>query len=272
MAPRSDHLLQHIRRLTAGSSASSDAELLQHYIQQRDEDAFAALVQRHGPMVQGVCRRILSHAQDAEDASQATFLVLARKAASVQPPHALAAWLYGVARRVALKARGAKVRHRRVMTAAEMQAVDPCASPLDDLSARELLAIFDEEVERLPRVYRLPLILCCVEGRSQEEAAQQLGWTPGSVKGRLERGRVKLHARLRRRGLTLAAALAVMESARAAAMVRPGVVFTPGQQPTGAAQSLADAVLRRMAWSRAIVWVGVLSAACVCISASVFAL
>src|SRR5215472_11706122 len=199
MTTRPDPILQHIRRLASPATPPSDAELLAHYVRQRDEDSFAALVQRHGSMVHGVCRRILGNVQDAEDAFQAAFLVLARKAASVNPPHSLAAWLYGVARRVALKARTANVRRRCTLPAPAMEAVDPRSSPLDDLSARELLAIFDEELQRLPRVYQLPLLLCCVEGRSQEEAAELLGWTPGSVKGRLERGRVKLHARLRRR-------------------------------------------------------------------------
>src|SRR5262249_21232784 len=120
----------------------------------------------------------------------------------------LAAWLYGVARRVANKAR---VRARRHGPLPVPLPADPRADPLAEMSARELLAILDEEIERLPEAYRLPVVLCCLEGLSQEEAAHRLGWTPGSVKGRLERGRVRLHARLARRGLPLSVLLAAPE-------------------------------------------------------------
>src|SRR5262245_57318325 len=217
MAARSEKLLQCIRRLfPAGPNEASDAALLGRFLAGRDERAFAALVDRHAELVYQVCWRVLGDAHDAEDAFQATFLVLARKAATVRPREALPGWLHGVARRVALKARTARAGTPHAMSLAA-QPVDPRPDPLARLSARELLAIVDEELQRLPEVYRLPVILCCLEGRSQEETAQQLGWTLGSVKGRLERGRAKLQTRLARRGLTLCAALTAAELSRGAA-------------------------------------------------------
>ena len=269
MAARPEQLLHHIRRLASVPAASSvsDADLLARFVHDRDEESFAALVRRHGPMVLGVCRRILNNVQDAEDAFQAAFLVLARKADSVKPRLALTAWLYGVARRVALKARTARMRQCRAIKTIPSPPIDPHASPLDDLSARELLAIFDEELQRLPRTYRLPLILCCIEGRSQEEAARQLDWTPGSVKGRLERGRARLHDRLLRRGLVLSAILMTVEATRvhlfaalAETTVHASLRFLAGSGASGAAALLAEAALRGMAWSRGAVWAALLSA------------
>jgi RNA polymerase sigma factor (sigma-70 family) len=268
MPARPEQLAQHLRRLASSAAASPDADevLLEHFIARQDEESFAALVRRHGPMVLGVCRRILNDVQDAEDACQAAFLVLARKAASVKPRHALAAWLYGVARRLALKARGVKARWTRRRRPLLLPPADPHASPLDELSARELLAIFEEELERLPAAYRLPLILCCLEGRSQEEAAQQLGWTAGSVKGRLERGRARLHARLQRRGLTLAAALVAAEATRAGApalqadaAARAALRFVRGHAE-GAAAILAQGALRGMMGGRLALAAGLLTA------------
>jgi RNA polymerase sigma factor (sigma-70 family) len=216
MEAHPEHLLRHIRRLAAvPAAADTDDALLERFARRRDEDAFAALVGRYGPLVLGVCRRVLGDRHEAEDAAQATFLVLARKAAAIGRPDTLAAWLHGTARRVALKCRRAEARRRHRETRGFLASVPrPQPDPLDELTARELLWILDEEVRRLPEVYRLPVLLCCLEGRSQEEAARYLGWTPGSLKGRLERGRARLHARLARRGLTLAAALAAGETAR----------------------------------------------------------
>jgi RNA polymerase sigma factor (sigma-70 family) len=280
MPARPEQLVQHIRRLATPSEspADTDAVLLDQFIAHQNEDSFAALVRRHGPMVLGVCRRILGNVHDAEDAYQAAFLVLARKAASVKPHHALAAWLYGVARRVALKARTANSRRMRAKRPLALPPADPHASPLDDLSARELLSIFEEELQRLPPAYRLPMILCCLEGRSQEEAAQQLGWTAGSVKGRLERGRARLHGRLTRRGLTLAAALMAAEAARgSASQVRLGspdllsriaLRFVRGQAE-GTAAALAEGTLRGMAWSKAAILAGMMTAAMAFAGASV---
>jgi len=261
MIPGPERLLGHIRRLVTRpvSDPAADSVLLGRYIARRDEAAFAALVARYGPMVLGVCRRVLTDAHAAEDALQATFMVLARKAAAIRRPDALAGWLYGVARRVALKAQAASAR-RRLHEAQSLHPApsDPRPDTLAELSARELLAILDEEVQRLPEVYRLPVILCCLEHRTQEEAARQLGWTPGSVKGRLERGKARLHERLARRGLALSAALAAVEVSRGVAsaatagtMVRAAMAFaaekTAGVAGASAqAAALAEEVVRGM--------------------------
>jgi RNA polymerase sigma factor (sigma-70 family) len=216
VADRPERLLRYLRRLAPPSQPASDARLLEQFVRCRDEDAFAALLARHGPMVLGACRRVLGDAHAAEDAAQATFLVLARRATAVRPPERLAAWLYGVARQVALKALRADARRRR-REALGLRPLPHTSDPLAEVSARELLLILDAEVGRLPEVYRLPVLLCGLEGLSQEEAARRLGWTPGSLKGRLERGRARLHARLARRGLVLSAALAAAEVSRAGA-------------------------------------------------------
>jgi RNA polymerase sigma factor (sigma-70 family) len=267
MAAGPEILIRNIRRLVIRPelARAPDATLLARFIADKDQRAFAALVDRHGPLVLHVCRRVLGNAHDAEDAFQATFLVLARKANAVQPREALTAWLHGVAHRVALKARSARARQLREAQPLPGPPADPRPDPLAELSARELLALVDEEVRRLPTVYRLPVLLCCLEGRSQEEAARQLGWTPGSVKGRLERGRARLHQRLVRRGLTLSAALAAAALSgragsasalgpRVAATVRAALEFAAGPTARGAALSpaagLAGEVVRGMALPR----------------------
>jgi RNA polymerase sigma factor (sigma-70 family) len=263
MAATLPHLLHHFRQL---APPDADAVLLQRFAHDRDETAFRALVERHGPMVLGVCRRVLQDAHAAEDAFQATFLVLARKSGGLRRPSTLAAWLYGVARRVALKARG---RWRRPsVDAADVP--DPRPDPLVELSARDLLAAVNEEIERLPERNRLPVVLCCLEGLSQEEAAQRLGWRPGSVKGRLERGRKRLQARLTRRGLTLSAVLAAAAVARggpgrsvllAGPTAEAALTFsangTKAAVPAGAA-AMANEVLRAMIFTRMKAGAGVL--------------
>jgi RNA polymerase sigma factor (sigma-70 family) len=220
MTARLEPLLHHLRGLVSGPPAlpDSDGVLLERFVQRRDEKAFAALIAQHGAMVLGVCRRVLHDHQEAEDTCQTTFLALARKAHSLRHPDRLAAWLHVTARQLALKARRAALRRQqreRCYPSIDTASVDP----LDELSAREMLQVLDEEIQRLPEVYRLPLVLCCLEGRTQEEAARLLGWTPGSVHGRLERGRARLHARLIRRGLSLSAALLAVEASRGAAMI-----------------------------------------------------
>jgi RNA polymerase sigma factor (sigma-70 family) len=216
-------LLFALRRLDA-SRGDSDAHLLGRFAAGGDEAAFTALLARHGPMVLSACRRVLGDA-DAEDAFQATFLVLARKAGSVRRPDALAGWLHGVACRVALKARAI----RRARSAREAGGTgdqpDRRPDPLEELSARDLLVVLEEEVSRLPEHYRMPIVLCCLEGVSQEEAARRLCWTAGAVKGRLERGRRRLQQRLARRGLAPAAATAALAVAgRSAAEVPAGLL------------------------------------------------
>jgi RNA polymerase sigma factor (sigma-70 family) len=235
MTVRPEQLLRHLRRLVARPEPepATDAALLDRFLRRHDEDAFAALVSRHGPLVLGVCRRVLRDPQRAEDAFQATWLVLARKAGTVRPAHRLAAWLHGVARHLALKLLRDDQRRRQRENRAGLAGTSPAPpDPLDELTARELLAILDQEVQQLPEVYRLPVILCGLEGRSQEEAARLLGWTPGSLKGRLERGRKRLHGRLARRGLALPAALAALEVGRGQAALA---------LPAGLAQTLARA-------------------------------
>jgi RNA polymerase sigma factor (sigma-70 family) len=206
MAASAEPLLRHLQRLMSRQDAAGDALLLERFAAQRDESAFAALLARHGPMVLGVCRRVLRDTHEAEDVFQAVFLVLARKAAILHRPQSLAAWLYGTARHLAFKVRRGDAR-RRQRERDSHRSVPVSTDPLDELAARELFLILDEEMERLPETYRLPLLLCGLEGRTQEEAARILGWTAGSLKGRLERGRKQLHARLSRRGWAFSGAL-----------------------------------------------------------------
>ncbi|AMV28085.1 ECF RNA polymerase sigma factor SigW [Gemmata sp. SH-PL17] len=204
----------------ASAPTETDTELLTSFVRNRDEGAFAALVERHGPMVMGTCRRILYDSHAAEDAFQAAFLVLARRAASLPRTEALARWMYGVARRVALKTRSA-----RAESLPPQEAEGRGCDPLDELSGRELLAILDEEVRRLPSGYRLPVVLCCLEGLTLEEAAARLGCATGALRGRLERGRTRLRARLSARGLAPVAVLALAGVSRItmASTVTPGL-------------------------------------------------
>jgi RNA polymerase sigma factor (sigma-70 family) len=244
MPPSPATLLGHVRRLIAppAPGPATDAALLARFVRDRDEAAFGALVGRHGAMVLRACRRALGDDHAAEDCAQATFLVLARKAAAVRPPEALAAWLHGVARRVALKA-GAQ-RRRACLEPLAVGPTDPRPGPVAQASAREMVAFLDEEVQLLPVAYRLPVILCALEGKTQEEAARELGWTEGSVKGRLERGRKRLHERLARRGLALSAALALVEAARGAPGRLRALSSAKGLSPRVTA--LAEEALRGM--------------------------
>jgi RNA polymerase sigma factor (sigma-70 family) len=234
MPARADRLLCCVRRLTGKAGpAPDDAALLTRFLIARDPAAFEALVARHGPMVLRVCQNVLGNRDDAEDAFQATFLVLARKAANVRPRGALAGWLHGVACRVALKAHQAARRRRHEGLAPDLAPPDPGPDPLTELTAREALRVLEEEVQRLPEAYRLPVVLCCLHGATQEEAARQLGCTLGSVKGRLERGRQRLHWRLVARGLGLASALALAELSRGtAAGLAPAAVASTARAAT----------------------------------------
>jgi RNA polymerase sigma factor (sigma-70 family) len=194
-------VISYLRRtLCAGTLAGApDEELLEQFVAQRDEAAFAALLRRHGPMVWGVCQRLLAHRQDAEDAFQATFLILARKAAAVGRRQLLANWLFGVARRAALNLRALRARRaRHEQSYGDLPDVQATVEkPWDDIHA-----VLDEELARLPAKYRLPLLLCGLEGMTHAEAGKYLGWPTGTVAGRLSRGRERLRTRLLRRGVT----------------------------------------------------------------------
>jgi RNA polymerase sigma factor (sigma-70 family) len=217
MTVKASQLLDHLRRLSTSASLASlaDSALLARFVYQRDHDAFAALVARHGPMVHNVCYRLLGNAHTTEDAFQAAFLVLARKAGSLRRSDSVAAWLHGVAVRVALNARRGSRRHPvRSETLAADEIADARPDPHSELTLRESLQALEEEVQHLPRAYRLVVVLCCLEGLSQEEAAQRLGSTVGSVKGRLERGRARLRALLTRRGIALAVVVTVLQATR----------------------------------------------------------
>jgi len=186
-----------------------DEDLLDRFLNRDDEAAEAAfreIVARHGPMVLGVCRHILNQHQDAEDAFQATFLVLARKAGSIRDRRVLARWLYEVAYRIAMRAKTNGVRRR----AHERQGGEMAASVTHDNHGwSELRPVLHDEVNRLPEKYRVPVILCYLEGKTNEEAAEILRWPVGTVKGRLSRARELLRSRLTRRGLALSATLLV---------------------------------------------------------------
>jgi RNA polymerase sigma-70 factor (ECF subfamily) len=166
---------------------------LENFSRRGDQEAFTDLVGRHGPMVLGVCRRVLGHVQEAEDAFQATFIVLMRRAGSIRNPELLGNWLYGVAFRVARKARAQAARRSKH----ERQAVPmPDAGPDLEFAWQELRALLDQELQHLPAKYRTPLILCYLEGLTHEEAARRLGWPVGSMSYRLARAREALRARL----------------------------------------------------------------------------
>jgi RNA polymerase sigma factor (sigma-70 family) len=198
----------------------TDGDLLNRFTQHRDEAAFEALVRRHGPMVYGVCRRLLHHDQDTEDAFQATFLVLVRKASALRSPGTVANWLYGVAHRTALELRRSGAR-RRLKEASVMPRTEPVPDPTADW--RESL---DEELARLPDRYRSVILLCELEGKTRREAAQELGCAEGTVASRLARGRSLLAGRLARRGVGLSAAAlaAALAGERATAGVPNGLV------------------------------------------------
>jgi RNA polymerase sigma factor (sigma-70 family) len=258
-------VLRHVRRLVGGrpAEAATDGPLLEQFVRGRDEAAFAELVGRHGPMVLAVCRRVLRHEQDAEDAFQATFLVLAKKAGSVRRPEALGCWLYEVAYHVALRARAAAARRRQEERRSDVM-TQP--DPMTEAAARELRAVLDEELHRLPAKYRAPLVLCYLQSRTNEEAARQLGWTKGTVSGRLARARGLLRGRLARRGLALApvlfvpalaegSAAATLPAALAGATTRAAVRFAAAKTAAAAVASapvaaLTEGVLKTMFWTK----------------------
>ena len=201
--------LRQLRALFAVGTATglTDGELLDRYTARRAESAeaaaaaemaFAALVDRHGPMVWGVCRRVLGDTHEAEDAFQATFLVLVRKAGSVRVDGSLGRWLYGVAHRVALRARSEAERR-----GSRIDRVPPRSSddPAGEVELSDLRDAMSEELDRLPAKYRCPIELCHLQGMTYDQAARQLDWPVATVKSRLTEGRLRLRQRLARRGL-----------------------------------------------------------------------
>jgi RNA polymerase sigma factor (sigma-70 family) len=203
---RRSPILHYLRRLLGAPEPAgvTDAELLRRFVAERDEAAFELLLWRHGTAVLNLCRHVLHDEHAAEDAFQATFLVLLRKAGSIGRREALAGWLHRVAYRVALRARGRGAKR----AAREVQGTDlsglPAPASGEDATARELRRVLYEEVDRLPAKYRAPVVLCYFEARTHEEAAQELAWAKGTVAGRLARAREMLRERLARRGITLA--------------------------------------------------------------------
>lgn len=231
-------LLRFIRAAVPG--AGTDRDLLDRFTRDRDEEAFALLVRRYGAVVWRACQRLAG--PDAEDAFQAVFLTLARKAHSVRG--SLPAWLHEVARRVAANLRRAARRRTAVEAAGAHRAV---TGP-DDLTLREGLAALDEELARLPERYRAVLIVCCLEGRSRDEAAAQLGWSEGQVKGRLERAREMLRSRLARRGIELGGVLlaATLPGSAPAAPVVPSAALLTAGHVSPAVLSLTNGVIHAM--------------------------
>lgn len=221
-----DSVRQFLYRQTSGGLV--DRQLLDRFLGHQDETAFAGLMERHGPMVWSVCRRVLGQEADAEDVYQATFLVLARKAASIGQREAPGGWLYRVAWRLAVKARARRQPAPRPLDAPEEHLRE---EPLAALAWRELQAYLDEELNRLPAKYRAPLVLCYLESQTHEAAALLLGIPVGTVNSRLGRGRDLLRKRLTRRGVALsAAAFATALAASAAPAAVPVCLLRPTAQ------------------------------------------
>jgi RNA polymerase sigma factor (sigma-70 family) len=251
-------VIEHLRKavLLPDGGRLTDGQLLHRFLSARDQTAFEALVRRHGPMVLGVCRRLLGHIHDAEDAFQATFLILARKAASVVPPEAVGNWLYGVAYHTALKAQAAAAR-RRAMEKQVNVMPEPEARQ-EDLW-QELLPLLDRELSRLPDKYRLPVVLCDLEGRSRREVSRQLAIPEGTLSSRLTTARRMLAQRLRRYGLVIAggawaalsanATAACVPSSLVVSTVEAATLFTAGEAAaltSVRAAALAEGVLKGM--------------------------
>jgi RNA polymerase sigma factor (sigma-70 family) len=231
MATHSLHpLLHYLRRLSGGPAGDSDlddAQLLRRFLTQHDETAFTAIVQRYGAMVWGLCVRRLGETAEAEDAFQATFLVLVRKAPSLHRPQLLGPWLYGVAYRTALKVRGRRARLTARETMLPEHAADISSAEQTEAIWHDLRPVIDEEVNRLPEKYRQPVLLCYLQGLSSEEAAQRLGCAKGTVFSRLSRARDLLRQRLSRRGLGVSAgALLAVLTTNAASRAMPPTALT----------------------------------------------
>jgi RNA polymerase sigma factor (sigma-70 family) len=249
-------VLRQLQEMVARSESDElpDRQLIERFLAGRDEQAFATLVMRHGPLVWGVCWRALRHVQDAEDAFQATFLVLARKSRSVDWHASVANWLYGVACRVAAEARGRIARRRRCEMQLENLPEEPA---MPETAARELCAALDEELQRLPVKYRAALVECYFEGRTTDQAAQQLKLSLRTLERRLAQGRERLRTRLLRRGFTLSGVLVATALSDAAhAGVPPALIAATARsavvpsEATTAAAALATAALKGVTMSK----------------------
>jgi RNA polymerase sigma factor (sigma-70 family) len=214
-----DNVMNRLRSLAALHQVGQlpDRELLERFIQQRDETAFTALVERHAPLVLKVCRRVLHHQQDAEDSCQATFLVLVRRASSIRKLDSLGSWLHGVAVRLSLKRRTQIIQSRRAVEALKKNEVQ--SQPR--FTCAELSSALDEELQCLPEKYRAPLILCYLQAKTRDEAARELALEQSTLKGRLEWGRKLLRRRLTRRGIALSAALLIATLGQPASAAAP---------------------------------------------------
>jgi RNA polymerase sigma factor (sigma-70 family) len=251
--------LWHIRQLH-GASEDSDAQLLERFRSRREEQAFVALVRRHGPLVLGVCRRVLRDDHESEDAFQATFLALARQAGSICRGESLSSWLYGVALRVALRLRAELARRSRHERTAAAQKANGTLTDAEAFPA-DLRLVLDEELARLPPRYRRVLVLCYLQGRTHLEAARELGYPAGSMSRHLARARELLRGRLVRRGVAPSAALlgaeltsltsrAALTSALVNGTIRTCAMFAiyPGASTAIPAKvlALADGALKSM--------------------------
>jgi RNA polymerase sigma factor (sigma-70 family) len=246
--------------LVEAGKVPADGELLARWCAVGDSSALELLVRRHGGMVLGVCRRVLGNTTDADDAFQATFLVFIQKARKLAHPEQVAGWLHAVALRVARKAqwKRARQRAREAATVDNLELPDPAnPDPAKNSAAeaRELRQTLDDELDRLPEKYRLPIVLCELEGRTLEEAAQLLGWPKGTVAGRLSRGREMLRQRLSRRGIGLPLFLilplpAIDPLAPSEPLVSATMATATGKgagQPTALAQAvLRDGLIRKL--------------------------
>jgi RNA polymerase sigma factor (sigma-70 family) len=239
-------VVRFIQKLTGSRKTDllADGSLLDRFVTHRDESAFATLMHRHGPLVVSVCRSILCNESDVEDAFQATFLVLVRKARSINKRESLASWLYGVAYRIAVRA---KTRAGRT-TLREAECMDEATlDPSVQAARQEMKGLLHQEVHRLPDKYRLPVLLCYLEGLTRDAAARQLGWKEGVVRGRLERARDLLRARLLRRGVMLSAlGLSGLFAQEVAAATVPAALFEATARITycvAAGKALAAGIL-----------------------------
>jgi RNA polymerase sigma factor (sigma-70 family) len=225
----SNDILRHLRGIVSCAAAGGlpDAELLRRYVATGDQAAFEVVLWRHGPAVLSLCRRMLQRTQDAEDAFQATFLALVRKAASIGRRQALASWLYKVAFHVCLRAR------RKLAAERAVEPLGDVAAAVPDPSA-DVLSVLDEEVNRLPHRYRQLIVGCYIEGKTNAAMARELGCPPGTVYSRLDRARARLRERLARRG------------ASAGALAGPGAlaVFTPSEAPAALVASTMQLCMR----------------------------